>query len=148
MWLRGMLGEGRLGKVHGLRIRNATPGAVTVRMRAGDVGAPVVERTLIVNAGPSVTFDFEPVSPLPGQEVLFASTINDPHGVGSQTWAFGDGGESSARNPRHTYGAPGTYTVSLTATDSLGATRTDTPRTARLTPRTRRPYAQAACESS
>jgi PKD repeat protein len=45
----------------------------------------------------------------------------------SWSWTFGDGGTSTAQNPSHTYTAAGTYTVSLTATNSCGsdgATRT------------------------
>jgi C1A family cysteine protease len=36
-------------------------------------------------------------------------------------WDFGDGGSSTLRNPEHTYTMPGTYTVNLTATNSLGS---------------------------
>ena len=40
-----------------------------------------------------------------------------------QTWAwdFGDGGTDSVRFPTHTYAADGSYTVSLTVTNSLGS---------------------------
>jgi len=39
----------------------------------------------------------------------------------SWSWAFGDGGTSAAQNPNHTYTSPGTYTVSLTATNACGS---------------------------
>ena len=35
-------------------------------------------------------------------------------------WNFGDGGTSVSQNPTHTYDETGTYTVTLTATNSLG----------------------------
>lgn len=38
----------------------------------------------------------------------------------SWSWTFGDGGTSTAQNPSHTYNNPGTYTVSLTATNAYG----------------------------
>ena len=38
------------------------------------------------------------------------------------SWTFGDGATSTARNPSRTYGAAGTYTVTLTASDDLGGT--------------------------
>jgi len=41
--------------------------------------------------------------------------------VNSWLWSFGDGGSSSAENPSHTYASPGVYTVSLTATNSVGS---------------------------
>lgn len=39
----------------------------------------------------------------------------------SWAWEFGDGWGSNARNPTHTYVTPGTYTVSLTAYNSVGS---------------------------
>ncbi|ABS55336.1 PKD domain containing protein [Methanoregula boonei 6A8] len=36
------------------------------------------------------------------------------------TWLFGDGGISTLQNPAHTYTIPGTYTVTLIATNSAG----------------------------
>ena len=36
-------------------------------------------------------------------------------------WSFGDGSTSSLQNPTHTYTAAGTYTVTLTATNSAGS---------------------------
>ncbi|WP_317174321.1 HYR-like domain-containing protein [Aegicerativicinus sediminis] len=43
--------------------------------------------------------------------------INNPY---TYSWTFGDGGTSNEANPTHTYATPGTYDVSLTATDSKG----------------------------
>lgn len=39
-------------------------------------------------------------------------------------WTFGDTGTSTSANPARTYAAPGTYTVSLTATDVWGKSST------------------------
>jgi len=39
----------------------------------------------------------------------------------SYLWSFGDGGGSSDTNPQHDYLTPGTYTVSLTATNTGGS---------------------------
>src|SRR5690606_4734864 len=45
----------------------------------------------------------------------------DPPGVIEEwDWDFGDGSSSSLENPEHTYGSPGTYTVTLTVTTEGG----------------------------
>ncbi|HEX6098745.1 MAG TPA: PKD domain-containing protein [Thermoanaerobaculia bacterium] len=36
-------------------------------------------------------------------------------------WSFGDGGTSTLQSPTHVYGAPGTYTVTLTAWNAAGS---------------------------
>jgi RHS repeat-associated protein len=46
----------------------------------------------------------------------------DPDGsVVSYSWSFGDGGMASGVAPTHAYTAAGSYTVTLTVTDNLGA---------------------------
>ena len=45
----------------------------------------------------------------------------------SWNWDFGDGGASTEQNPSHTYGAAGTYTVKLTATNDAGSDTKEKP---------------------
>ena len=53
----------------------------------------------------------------------FTDESSDSDGsVVSWSWDFGDGNTSTDQNPVHTYGAYGTYNVSLTVTDDLGDT--------------------------
>jgi formylglycine-generating enzyme required for sulfatase activity len=67
---------------------------------------------------PVADFSWGPLSPLCGQPVLFAdgSTGNPT----SWSWDFGDGASSSERNPVHAYVRPGTFTVTLTASNDDG----------------------------
>lgn len=52
----------------------------------------------------------------------------------SWAWSFGDGTSSTAQNPPvHTYGQPGTYTVSLTATNAAGSSTISKPVTVSAT---------------
>ncbi|HEY7892580.1 MAG TPA: PKD domain-containing protein, partial [Solirubrobacteraceae bacterium] len=41
-------------------------------------------------------------------------------GIASYSWDFGDGQSGTGATPSHSYAAAGTYTVSVTATDTLG----------------------------
>jgi len=69
-----------------------------------------------------------------GQAVSFTGTVSDPNGdTVTVLWSFGDGSTSTLLAPgNHTFATAGTYTVTLTATDSQGladptpATRTVT----------------------
>jgi len=56
--------------------------------------------------------------------VQFSSAgSNDPDGQAiTFSWAFGDGGSSTAANPSHTYTASGSFTAQLTVRDTEGLT--------------------------
>lgn len=52
----------------------------------------------------------------------FTDTSCDSDGsIHARRWNFGDGGTSTQSNPSRTYGAAGTYAVTLTVTDNHGA---------------------------
>jgi PKD repeat protein len=52
-----------------------------------------------------------------GTSVTFSNSSTN---ATSYLWNFGDSSNSTEENPTHTYSAPGTYTVTLTATNSCG----------------------------
>jgi PKD repeat protein len=100
-----------------------TAGPHTVHMRlTRDGETNTITKTVTVNAPPSVTFDWDPDSPLAGQGVDFQSQVSDPEAdTVTRAWDFGDGATASGAGPNHAYAAAGTYTVTVTATDSNGA---------------------------
>ncbi len=70
------------------------------------------------NAPPSASFS----SSCSGVDCTFTDASSDPDGtVATWSWAFGDGGTSTERNPGHIYSGGGSYTVVLTVTDDGGA---------------------------
>jgi len=65
-----------------------------------------------------------PAGGVPGAPLAFSGSGSDPDGtIVSYSWTFGDGGSSTSQNPSHTYAADGSYTVTLTVTDSDGQTQ-------------------------
>jgi len=78
----------------------------------GKVGGQtfLFEDTLVLNfnAPPLASF-----TPIVSQNVLTVNNLSS--NATGYLWDFGDGATSTETNPSHTYSAPGTYTVTLTA---------------------------------
>jgi YD repeat-containing protein len=79
--------------------------------------------TATISNQPPVANTGGPYSGVVAQNIPFsASGSYDPDGsIASYSWNFGDGGTGSGFSLTHTYSAPGTYSVTLTVTDNLGA---------------------------
>ena len=54
------------------------------------------------------------------------STTNTSQNANAYVWDFGDGNTSTQTQPTHTYAAPGTYTITLIATNACGGADTTT----------------------
>jgi len=75
------------------------------------------------NAPPVADFDFA----CTGLACSFTDASTDSDGtVATRAWSFGDGAASAAVNPAYAFPGSGTYNVSLTVTDTRGATSTTT----------------------
>ena len=109
---------------------------VTLTVR-DDRGAVVsVQRSVAVSgpAAPVANFTVTPSSPIANATATFnasTSTVGTGATITQYAWDFGDGGAtvtSTTPAVQKTYGAAGTYLVTLTVTDSLGrqATRVST----------------------
>jgi plastocyanin len=111
-----------------------TPGQHVVNLRITDDGGSttVVTRKIPVVAPPAAGFTWSPVTPTVGQAVTFTSTSSDPDGtVVATNWnldgkgKFDDGRGISVQRA---FSAPGTYEISVRATDNTGLTDVATQR--------------------
>jgi len=75
-----------------------------------------------VNTGTSAPAAAFSATPTSGKPPLTVAFTDQSTGIpATWAWSFGDGGSSSVKNPSHIYNTAGTYTVSLTVTNSGGS---------------------------
>ena len=70
----------------------------------------------------NVGISFTPSSPVTGQVVTFNGTASGGTAPYTLSWTFGDGATSTGNPVTHTYTSSGSYTATLSVTDSKGAT--------------------------
>ncbi len=102
------------------------------------VSPPVKELSLTVrdrNRPPTVNFEFLPAEPKANEPITFIDRSTDDVGIVSWEWSFGDGTSSSEQNPVHRYSADGSYSVTLTITDTDGERASATKIVKVFTPR-------------
>lgn len=93
-------------------------GLSTVTLQISNVaGSDVLMQSemIVVSDVPAVGFSSVE---LPGNVFKFTNTTT---GADSFFWDFGDGQTSEVGSPEHTYSEPGTFTVTLTATNECGS---------------------------
>jgi PKD repeat protein len=109
----------------------AAPGSYEVTMTpkdalTGSTATPVVH-TVVINDVPTASFTVSPNPATEGEPVGFdgEASKDEDGAIVAYAWKFGDGATGSGAKPTHVY-AGGTYTVTLTVTDSGEQTATTT----------------------
>ncbi len=105
----------------------ATPGTYTITATMTDTQTGCASNaTLTVNVQNSPVVSFASTTNLACEAPHLVSFTSNAPGAVSYSWNFGDGGTSISANPTHNYTATGTFTVSLTVTNSSGCSATAT----------------------
>jgi len=117
-------------------MQNVHPGIINPSNSLGLSTFPMTTNDQAALGDPLEDFWVHGSTPLTAAATASPKTGNAPLSVsftGSATggtapysfrWAFGDGSTSTAQNPSHTYSSAGTYTATLTVTDSSSPAKT------------------------
>ena len=99
-------------------------GSYNVKLTVSDgTTSNSMTQTITVAAALVADFSYSPSAPVVGQEVQFLD--NSQGSPTSWSWDFGDGGQSSSRNPKHVFSQKGTFNVTLVVKNETGsATKT------------------------
>jgi PKD repeat protein len=113
----GTTGTG-ISTTHSYSVRGTYTVTLTVTDSDGFTGS--VSHQILIHTAPTAAFGFAPAPPSAGQTVTFTSQTTPGDGtITSYQWDFGDGSANgTGSSPTHVYGAGGSYSVTLTVTDS------------------------------
>ncbi|MFN3875692.1 MAG: PKD domain-containing protein, partial [Flavobacteriales bacterium] len=117
------LGNGQVSTLNQPAITFDEQGAYTVTLTAtNQYGCTDShQEQFIVHPAPVAAFDPAPQPACQGRPIAFA---NGSQNATSFRWFFGDGAQSQADSPLHSYAQPGPYTVTLIAGGAGGCTDT------------------------
>lgn len=122
------LGNGTTSSQQNPSTTYSTPGTYTVSMTATNgSGSNTVTKTSYITILPAPNVVFVATDTAVGcgsKTVQFSnSSVFGAAGSGTYYWDFGDGTNSNAQNPVHTYPSTGSYSVSLIVTNSAGCAK-------------------------
>ena len=113
------------GEFHiSLTVTDARDAVSKVKMDIVNVDAPIVPPPppVVENRSPIADFRMSVRSGPAPLTIAFTNKSSDPDGDAfTSLWDFGDGSQSSAVNPTHTYPTSGDFHITLTVTDAHGA---------------------------
>ncbi len=118
----GSTGSGRV-VYHGYTQARTYVATLTIADSTGRAAAKTQSVTVSESAPPTANFEFSPAAPLVNETVFFNATKSLPAAgrtITSYNWNFGDGTTGSGVTVQKSYGAPGSYTVTLIVTDDRG----------------------------
>lgn len=102
----------------------STPGTYTITLTVASAFCNDVETKtsyITVTGPPTAAFTATPLSGNAPLTVNFTNQSTPQSGATSWLWNFGNGATSTAQHPSQQYTAPGTYTVTLTASNACGS---------------------------
>lgn len=97
-------------------------GTYTIKFSSKSNGADEISgtKTIKINSLPKTNFSIDTTS-MRSTKVFTAKTNSDSY---TYKWDFGDGSSKTGNGIEYSYGAPGTYTVTLTTTDDQNCSDT------------------------
>jgi len=116
-------GDGEVGTLSDPSHIYATAGAKTVKLVAvSQFGcSDSTTQNIVIKDGPIASFEYDKACNV--DPVNFTNTSSEPAGATViYAWDFGDGSNSTQKNPSHNYSKLGSHTIVLTATADNGCT--------------------------
>ena len=123
------LGNGTSSTLQHPLVMYTTAGSYSVTLIATNASGSdtqVVTNYITVNPAPPVNFVVNDSTAACGAKTVAVTNLSNPNASGGAFyyWDFGDGYISPAQNPpTHTYATPGTYSIFLVVTNSLGCAK-------------------------
>jgi PKD repeat protein len=112
------MGDGHTYSTTPMQYTYGTPGTYSIQLIATNQGcADTFARTAVVDTCPVAAFTYK----IMGNSAQFIPAATN---AATYNWSFGTGDSSTGVVQVFTYAVPGTYPVSLTATNSLGCSNT------------------------